>query len=134
VTTATVRRRDVGFYWATTAIVVAEAGVGGLMDLLHQPSFVTTLVHLGYPPYFATILGTAKLLAVPVLLAPGLPRLKEWAYAGIMINMLGAAASHLGAGDPTNNIVAPLAFAAITVASWSLRPSSRRSPSTGAGE
>lgn len=128
-TDTTVRRSDVlrpVAYWTTTAIVVAESGVGGLMDLLHQPPFVMTMEHLGYPPYFATILGVAKLLAVPVLLAPGLPRLKEWAYAGVMINMVGAAASHLGASDPPSNLVAPLAFAALALASWSLRPSDRR--------
>ena len=121
-------------YWTTTSIVVAEAGVGGLMDLLHQPPFVATMEHLGYPTYFATILGVAKLLAVPALLAPGLPRLREWAYAGIMINMLGAAASHVGAGDPPRNLVAPLAFAAITLASWWLRPTLRhaRPPLRGA--
>lgn len=113
-------------YWVTTGIVVAESAAGGLLDLLHQPPFFTVMQDLGYPAYFATILGVAKLAAVPVLLAPGLPRLKEWAYAGVVFTLAGAAASHLAAGDGPGNVVAPLAFAAIGIASWALRPRTRR--------
>jgi hypothetical protein len=30
------------------------------------------MIDLGYPPYFATILGTAKILAAATLLTPGI--------------------------------------------------------------
>jgi hypothetical protein len=80
------------------------------------------MIGLGYPPYFATILGTAKLLAAAALLTPGVPRLKEWAYAGILINMTGACASHLAAGDPLTTIIAPGTFAVTALTSWRLRP------------
>ena len=127
VTAASTRRhrRDVA-YWIVTAVVVAESVVGGAMDLLRLPPFYTIMVDLGYPDYFATILGTAKLLAAAVLLAPGLPRLKEWAYAGIVINMTGAAASQVLAHQSADNVIAPLVFAGLAIASWALRPPSRR--------
>ena len=80
------------------------------------------MIDLGYPPYFATILGTAKLLAAAALLTPGSPRLKEWAYAGILINMVGACASHLAAGNPPVSTIAPATFAVTALASWRLRP------------
>src|SRR4051812_5146182 len=80
-------------YWVSTAVVVGECVVGGGMDLLRLPPFFPMLIDLGYPGYLATILGTAKLAAAVVLVAPRLPRLKEWAYAGVLINMVGAAAS-----------------------------------------
>jgi len=118
-------RRGVA-YWIATAVVVAESLVGGTMDLLRLPPFYTIMVDLGYPPYFATILGTAKLLAAAVLLAPGLPRLKEWAYAGIVINMTGAAASQVLAHQSAGNVIAPLVLAGLAIASWALRPPSRR--------
>jgi uncharacterized membrane protein YphA (DoxX/SURF4 family) len=113
-------------YWAITAVVVGECAVGGAMDLLHLPPFYPVMITLGYPGYLATILGIAKLLAAVVLLAPGLPRLKEWAYAGIMINMVGAMASHLAAHQPASNLIAPGAFAGLALLSWALRPPTRR--------
>ena len=93
--------------------MIAESVAGGVLDLARQAPFYPAMIQLGYPPYFADILGAAKLVAVAVLLAPGLPRLKEWAYAGILINMTGDAAA---------NIVPPLAFALIALLSWALRP------------
>ena len=95
------------------------------MDLLHLPPFFPVLLDLGYPAYLATILGIAKILATLVILAPKLPRLKEWAYAGILINMVGAAASHVAVRDTPDNLIAPLALAAIALASWALRPPTR---------
>ena len=66
--------------------------------MLRLDPFFPLLTQLGYPAYLATILGTAKILAGLVVAAPRLPRLKEWAYAGILINMLGATASYRRAG------------------------------------
>ena len=64
-------------YWVTTAVFVVECLVGGVMGALRLPPFLGTATHLGYPDYFMAILGL-------VLLAAGLPRLKEWAYAGLI--------------------------------------------------
>jgi hypothetical protein len=113
-------------YWAITAVVVGECAIGGAMDLLHLPPFYPVMITLGYPGYLATILGIAKLLAAVVLLAPGLPRLKEWAYAGVMINMIGAMASHVAARQSASNLIAPGAFAVLALLSWALRPPTRR--------
>jgi hypothetical protein len=68
----------------------------------------------------------AKLVAAAILLAPGLGRLKEWAYAGVLINMLGATASQLADRQPLGNAVPPLAFACLALVSWALRPAARR--------
>ena len=109
-------------YRVSTFLIIGECVSGGLLDLFRQPPFYPVMIDLGYPPYFATILGTAKLLAAATLLTPGLPRLKEWAYAGILINMVGACASHLAAGDPLTTTIAPATFAVLALASWRLRP------------
>jgi hypothetical protein len=113
-------------YWAITAIVVSECVIGGLTDLFRLAPFYPALIGLGYPSYLATILGIAKILAATVLLMPGLPRLKEWAYAGIVINMVGAAASYVGAHQSAVNVVAPAVFAGLALGSWALRPPQRR--------
>jgi hypothetical protein len=60
-----------------------------------------------------------------VLLVPRLPRLKEWAYAGVLINMMGAAASN-AAAHQSAGMVAPTVFAVLALLSWSTRPANRR--------
>lgn len=114
-------------YWAVTTIVVGECVIGGAMDLFRMAPFYPAMIALGYPGYLATILGLAKIIAAVVLLAPGLPRLKEWAYAGILINMIGAAASYVAAHQSAAaNLAPPTVFAALAIGSWMLRPATRR--------
>lgn len=125
-TTTPQRHRGTSAYWVITAVVVGECAIGGTMDLFRMPPFYSTMIDLGYPSYLATILGTAKILAAVVLLAPGLPRLKEWAYAGILINMTGAAASYVAMHQSIDNLIAPGMFAALAILSWALRPPTRR--------
>jgi hypothetical protein len=108
--------------------VVAECLIGGAADLLRLDPFFPLLAQLGYPAYLATILGTAKVLAGLAVAAPRLPRLKEWAYAGILINMLGAAASYLATGSSAGNYIPPLSFAALAL---HLGPSPTQTPTSG---
>jgi hypothetical protein len=115
-----------GAYWAVTAVVVGEAAIGGTMDLLRMAPFYPVLLGLGYPGYLSTILGAAKVAAAVVIAAPRLPRLKEWAYAGVLINMVGAMASHLAVRDSLGNLIAPATFAVFALVSWASRPAGRR--------
>jgi hypothetical protein len=112
-------------YWATTGILAFGLFAGGTAYLIRPPAIVEGMAHLGFPLYITTILGFWKLLGAVVLLAPRLPRLKEWAYAGAFFNMTGAVASHIFAGDGVNKFLWPLLFAVCSVASWALRPQSR---------
>jgi uncharacterized membrane protein YphA (DoxX/SURF4 family) len=84
---------------------------------------------LGYPMYFFAILGFWKVLGAIAILVPRFPRLKEWAYAGIFFDLTGAAASVAavrGYGVYAFHVLAPLILAGLTVASWALRPESRK--------
>ena len=112
-------------YWLTTGLFAAVLLAAGLAELTSAPAVVETTLALGYPAYFLTILGFWKVLGAPVLLVPGLPRLKEWAYAGIFFDLTGAAASHAFSGDPAGKIAIPLVLLFIAAASWALRPPSR---------
>jgi hypothetical protein len=47
--------------------------------------------------------------------------IKEWAYAALLINSTGMAASHIAAADPFGALIAPTVFTSLTVASWALR-------------
>jgi hypothetical protein len=101
-------------------------GSGGVGDLLRPPQVVEIMTHLGYPAYVCVILGVWKVLGVVALLAPGTPRLKEWAYAGTLFDFTGAAASHIAVGDSVGDIATPLVLTFLAIASWALRPPSRR--------
>jgi hypothetical protein len=124
-TPSTAARRN-WIYWSATAALAAECFVGGVMGALRLQPFRGVVTHLGYPPYFMTVLGACYLAAGAALLAPRLPLVKEWAYAGLMFIYAGATASHIWVGDDAKTLVAPLIFAGLTVASWALRPPPRR--------
>ncbi len=119
--------RTVG-YWATTALVALAFGAGGVFDLMGGPQVTAGLEHLGYPPYLATLLGFWKVLGTLAVLAPGLGRLKEWAYAGMVFDLTGAAVSHAASGDAAGEVMTPLVVLALVAASYALRPASRRLP------
>src|SRR5262245_36534401 len=113
-------------FWVTTIFGPASFVVGGVLSLTHASQVTDTLSHLGYPAYFAWILGTGKLLGALAIVAPGLPRLKEWAYAGFFFDLTSAAFSNAAVGGGVADIVAPLGFLALVLASWWLRPNSRK--------
>lgn len=120
----TTNARTIG-YWVTTGLLVF-CMTGGVFELLGARMTVDGITRLGYPAYIIPVLGLAKLLAILAILWPGLPRLKEWAYAGIFFNMVGAAASHVAHGDAAWSVLVTVGVAALTLASWGLRPDSRR--------
>ncbi len=113
-------------YWITTGLTAAAFAFGGVMDLAHGSEIEKGILELGYPVYLLTILGVWKLLGAVAIVAPRLPRLKEWAYAGMVFDLSGAAASHAAHGDPADKIVTPLVLLALTAASWALRPAARK--------
>ena len=113
-------------YWVTTVIIVLLILSGGIMQVMRRPDAIEGIVRLGYPAYFAVILGVWKIAGAIVLVVPGLPRVKEWAYAGIFFDLTGAAASHAAMGSSIGNVIGPLVFAGLLSASWALRPDTRR--------
>jgi uncharacterized membrane protein YphA (DoxX/SURF4 family) len=115
-------------YWVVSAPVLAETALGIQWDFARTPYVLDVLDRLGLPPYLATILGISKVLALVALLLPRTPRLKEWAYAGLTFVYVGAAACHIAIDDSLRAVVVPLVLAAITLASWALRPAPRRDP------
>ena len=86
-------------YWVSTALIAAPFVLGGAIDAAARPPTVAFLAHLGYPAYFATLIGVWKVLGGVSVLVPRLPRLKEWAYAGFTFNYTGAMFSHLASKE-----------------------------------
>jgi hypothetical protein len=122
--TKTPTRTTTTIYWAATLFVAFIMTISGALAIIHAPSMMSGLAHLGYPPYFSNLLGVSKLAGVCVLLLPGVARLKEWAYAGFGITVLSASYSHLLSGDGLLALEPLVTFAAL-ILSYTMRPPSR---------
>lgn len=113
-------------YWISVVLLAFSLLSGGIAEVVHYAGNVEGIVHqLGYPLYFLTIQGVWKILAALVLVLPGLALQKEWAYAGVVFNMTGAAASDVFCGLGVGQMIAPLIITGIALVSWAWRPSSR---------
>ena len=96
------KNRVNGFYWVVTGLMAAFMLMASIPDVLRQRQAIEVFGHLGYPAYLLLFLGTAKILGVIAVLLPDAGRLREWAYAGLVFDIIGALYSHLSVGDPVN--------------------------------
>jgi DoxX-like family len=113
-------------YRITTAVTAVVLLSGGLADLLGAEWAVAGVMALGYPAYVVTLLGVWKVLGAVAVTVPGYPRLKEWAYAGIVFDLSGVAVSHLASGSPAFHVVVTTTLLVVAGLSWATRPASRR--------
>ena len=105
-------------FWITTGIFSA-------MMIFSAFSYVTNeevkegFVHLGFPDYFRIELAIAKFLGAITLLLPIMPdRLKQFAYAGFVINLVSALIAHVSSGDPASVTIMPLVFLGLLLISY----------------
>jgi uncharacterized membrane protein YphA (DoxX/SURF4 family) len=86
-------------YWIFTIIFAAWMLFSSYGFVINGPDAVK-LMHdqLGYPNYITPFIGWMKILGVIAILIPGFPRIKEWAYAGLMIDLVGATYSFIALG------------------------------------
>ncbi len=111
-------------YWATT-VIAAVMLMFALSYLTGSPQIVEGFKHLGYPQHLRLILGVLKPAAAIVLLLPGFPLLKEWAYTGVAFAWTMAFIAHWRAGDGPAALF-PVALLVLLVVSYLTRPASRR--------
>jgi hypothetical protein len=116
------------FYWILTGYLAFESILSATWDFnwLNKGYAIGLMQHLGFPPYFLVIKGVGSLLAAPVFVLPGMQLIKEWAYFGTFLIYISAIVSHLAVGDSFRALEAPIIFLSIAIASWALRPDSRR--------
>ncbi|RYF63712.1 MAG: DoxX family protein [Cytophagaceae bacterium] len=77
-------------YWIFTGLFAFFMLGSAIPDILIMPMAVEGFKGIGYPAYLVPFLGWAKLLGVIGILVPGYPRIKEWAYAGLIYDIIGA--------------------------------------------
>jgi uncharacterized membrane protein YphA (DoxX/SURF4 family) len=90
-----------------------------------NPQAVQGFAHVGYPQQLRIILGIAKLMGAITLVVPGLPKLKEWAYAGFTFAWISAVVAHYLAKDCPKAFM-PLILLLFLLISYMTRPASRR--------
>lgn len=112
-------------YWSST-VLVALALLGSLSYLTGSEQVVSGFARSGYPQHLRIVLGFAKPTAAIVLLLPGLPLLKEWAYAGTTFAWVMAFIAARAVGDGPQAWAMPLVLLALLAVSYVSRPVSRR--------
>lgn len=112
-------------YWLSTGVLALLSLFAAFAYLSGSSQAVQGFAHVGYPQQLRIILGIAKLLGAITLVAPGLTRLKEWAYAGFTFAWISAFIAHYVAKDgPTAYM--PLVLLLLLVISYLTRPASRQ--------
>ncbi len=94
----------------------------GRLYLIHDPDeWRIANQQLGYPLYIIPLIGVAHILGGVGLLIPNVPRLTEWVYAGLAINLLIVFYSQLNGGGSTWDKFDPILVMAFVFASYVFR-------------
>lgn len=110
-------------YWIVTGLFAAFMTFTAIPDLFPNKDVIDFMhVILGYPEYFIPFIGVAKILGSIAILVPGFTRLKEWAYAGLMFDLVGAAYSVMAVAgkDGLGGLAFMLALMAVCMVSYFL--------------
>ena len=94
----------------------------GRLYLIHDPGeWRIANQQLGYPLYIIPLIGVTHILGGVGLLVPNVPRLTEWVYAGLAIDLTLAFYSHLNSGGSTWDKFDPIFVIVLVFASYVLR-------------
>lgn len=112
-------------YWITTGLLAVMSAFAAFSYLTGNPQAVQGFTHVGYPQQLRILLGIAKLLGAITLVVPGLPKLKEWAYAGFTFAWIAAFLAHYLAKDGPEAFM-PILLLVFLAISYVTRPASRQ--------
>jgi hypothetical protein len=99
-------------YWIFTGLFAFLMLGSAIPNIISDPVSVEGFRKMNMPAYLLPFLGVAKALGVVAILVPGYPRLKEWAYAGLVFDLAGAAWAIIASGQPaTSWMFMPVPFA-----------------------
>ncbi|MEK6854728.1 MAG: DoxX family protein [Nanoarchaeota archaeon] len=105
-------------YWISTIILVALLLFSGITSLIGSEQGKALMIRLGYPLYLNYILGVAKILGAVAILVPRFKAIKEWAYAGIAFDFIGASLSFVFIKGALGEILFPLIFVVLLFVSY----------------
>jgi uncharacterized membrane protein YphA (DoxX/SURF4 family) len=109
------------FYRVTTVLIATAFLITGIGNLIPFDHIAQDMAHLGYPVYFLKIIGIWKILGALAIVLPKMSRIKEWAYAGMMLDLTGASLSRLAVNDGFLLVFIPLGIAVLVTVNYRLR-------------
>jgi uncharacterized membrane protein YphA (DoxX/SURF4 family) len=115
------------YYWISIGLILFFLLPGSIMNIMKTPEWIQVFNDLGFPEYLLPFLGVAKLSGCIVLVLPYFKRLKEWAYAGLFFDLVGATYSGLMVGgfEPPM-IIMFVAIGAVLASYWLWRKKSEQ--------
>ena len=111
-------------YWTTTGLLAAMSLFAAYAYLSGGSQAVEGFARVGYPQQLRILLGIAKPLGAIALLLPGIPRLKEWAYAGFTFAWIAACVAHYLANEKSEAVM-PLVLLVLLAVSYLTRSPDR---------
>lgn len=106
-------------YWIFTGLFAAFMFMSAVPDILIMQIAVDGFREIGLTKDLVPFLGVAKLLGVIAILVPGFPRIREWAYAGLIFDLVGAIYLIICTGKSAENwvpVFLPLALGILSYA------------------
>ena len=108
------------FYWITTGLFLLLMLFSSVSSLASRDKAVEFFNTINMPAYMISFLSVAKLLGVIGILVPGYPRIKEWAYAGLIFDLFGALWCNYAVGKSVGEWAPILFFIALGFISYFL--------------
>lgn len=71
-----------------TVLISAFFILSGYLEITKHPATYLKTLSMGYPPYFITTLGIAKITGAIMFVIPALRRLREWIFAAFTIDVI----------------------------------------------
>ncbi len=108
-------------YWIVTGLFAAFMIFSSVGNVMSDPQSVAMIhTQMGFPLYIIPFLGVAKILAAVTILIPKLDRIKEWAYAGLVFDLVGATYSFIALGYPASGWALMFLFIGFALLSYYL--------------
>ena len=101
-------------YWIATLAICAIMLYSAQMYFRNTAMVEGFFKSLNYPTYIVIPLAILKIAGVAMVLWRGIPWLTEWAYAGIFIDVVLAAAAHYNADQDITFTLVAIVFVLIS--------------------
>lgn len=95
-------------YWSVAFFFCGSMLLAGIVEVMQTEEGKEVMRHLGFPMHVLRVIGMGKILGSLALLQTRFRTLREWAYSGFTINLIGAFAARAAAHDSVGLVVSPL--------------------------
>lgn len=114
-------KRTKTIFWVSTLLFAGFMIFSAIPDIIKSPVATEFITALGYPLYFVPFIGVAKLMGSIVILEPGNQKIKEWAYAGLTFDLVGAVYSNLMVHGWDNGMLTMIPIFGLLITSYVFR-------------